>query len=229
VVSLERQSIVATLIDDLAGDLALAIERIDGHDAALQRQHLQKPGNRRDLVRLGVGRDLAEHQALLAAPGADHVQRRLGARRVERPAQHLAVDRDDALAGFRKARHEVLKATAKLVRLQRAEHSAERVVRGQAILQNKEFPKERLLLLGKIRHLHAALTAAQNRAERDHQQFLKIMPPGVAGARILHPRKATPKPVHPVHRKPLTSSPAESDSCPSARKFRLRFPWDFGL
>jgi hypothetical protein len=32
---------------------------------------------------------------LLAAPGRDHVQRRLFGSRIERPAQHLAVNGDD--------------------------------------------------------------------------------------------------------------------------------------
>ena len=35
-VALESQSIVAALIDDLAGDVALAVERVGGHDRALQ-------------------------------------------------------------------------------------------------------------------------------------------------------------------------------------------------
>jgi len=34
-VALQRQSVVATPIDDLLGDLALAVERVDGHDRAL--------------------------------------------------------------------------------------------------------------------------------------------------------------------------------------------------
>ena len=98
--------------------------RVHGRDAALQGQHLQKLGNRRDLVRLGIGCDLAWHQTLLAAPGADHVRSRFGARGVERSARDLTVNRDNALAGLGKARHEVLKAAPKLLRLQRAEHPA---------------------------------------------------------------------------------------------------------
>jgi hypothetical protein len=34
-VALQRQDVVATLIDDLLGDLTLAVERVDGHDRAL--------------------------------------------------------------------------------------------------------------------------------------------------------------------------------------------------
>src|SRR5271167_1404976 len=40
----------------------------------------------------------AKHQALFAAPRADHVQGRLSAGAIERPAQYFPVDRDNALA-----------------------------------------------------------------------------------------------------------------------------------
>jgi hypothetical protein len=73
-VSLQCQRVVATLIHDLLRDGALGVERVSGHDGAFQRQHFQQFRNRSDLVRLGVGGDLGQHQALLAAPGTDHVQ-----------------------------------------------------------------------------------------------------------------------------------------------------------
>ena len=74
-----------------------------------------------DLVRLGIGGDLAEHQSLLAAPGRDHVQCRLAAGFVERAAQHLAINCHDALARLGKAGHETLKAVAKLLRVKHPE------------------------------------------------------------------------------------------------------------
>ncbi len=49
-VLLQRQGIVAALIGDLGGDRALAVERVRGHDRALQRQHRQQFGHRGDLV-----------------------------------------------------------------------------------------------------------------------------------------------------------------------------------
>ena len=103
-VALQRQDIVAALIDDLLGDVALAVERVDGHDRALEREHLQQLRHRGDLVGLGVGGDLRQHQALLAAPGADHVQRRLAAGAIERAAQHLAVDCHNTLTLLGKLR-----------------------------------------------------------------------------------------------------------------------------
>ena len=98
-VAFQRQRIVAALIDDLLSDRTLAVERIGGHDRAFQRQHLQQLRHRGDLVRLGIRSNLRQHQPLFAAPGADHVQCRLAAGAIERAAQHLAVDRDNALTG----------------------------------------------------------------------------------------------------------------------------------
>ena len=96
-VSLQGQGIVAALFHDLFGDRALAIERVDGDDRPFQRQHLHKLGTAVisfDFTSVAIS---CHHQALLAAPGADHVQRRLAAGLVERTAQQLAVYRDNAL------------------------------------------------------------------------------------------------------------------------------------
>ena len=78
-VALQRQDIVSALTNDLLCDRALAVERVSGHDRALQRQHLQKLRHGGDLVRLRVGGDLRQHKALLTAPRTDHVQRRSAA------------------------------------------------------------------------------------------------------------------------------------------------------
>ena len=103
-VALQCQGIVAALLDDLLGDRALAVERIGGHDRAFQRQHGQQLRHRGDLVGFGVSGDLRQHQALLAAPGTDHVQRRFAAGAIEGAAQHLAIDRHNTLALLGKLR-----------------------------------------------------------------------------------------------------------------------------
>jgi hypothetical protein len=76
-ITFQRQHVVAALLDDLLGDLALAVERVHGNDAALERQHLRQSWYGGDLIGLSVGGDLRQHQAVLAAPGRDHVQRRV--------------------------------------------------------------------------------------------------------------------------------------------------------
>jgi hypothetical protein len=69
-VSFQGQHIVATLFHNLFGDRALAIQRIDGHNCPLQRQHFQQLRYGGNLVRFLVGGDLRQNQASLAAPGA---------------------------------------------------------------------------------------------------------------------------------------------------------------
>jgi hypothetical protein len=225
-VSFERQGIVATLIDDLLGDVALAVERVDGHDCVLESKQFQELGHCGDFVRVGVGGDLREHEALIAAPGADHVQGRLGAGRIERPTQHFAVDRDDALAGLGKARHELLEAGTELVGIKHTEHPTEGVVRWQASTQSQELAKKLFFLLGQVRHIHARLAAAQKRAQRNQQHLVQIMSPGIARARILKTCKAFRETLHPILLKALSRTAVESENADLARKFRMRFPWN---
>jgi hypothetical protein len=49
-VALEGEDVVAALRDDLFGGGPLAVEGIDGHDRALERQHLEQLGHGGDLV-----------------------------------------------------------------------------------------------------------------------------------------------------------------------------------
>jgi hypothetical protein len=97
---------------------------------------------------------------LLAAPGRDHVQRRLFGSRIERPAQHLAVNGDDTLAGFGEAGDEALEAGAELVGVE-AEQPAERVVTGRAALELQEAAKEVDLARGEFGHVDAVLAAVR--------------------------------------------------------------------
>src|SRR5437764_727097 len=45
-------AVIGLLVDDLLGDVALATHRVDGHDGALDRQHVEQLGNGDDFVRL---------------------------------------------------------------------------------------------------------------------------------------------------------------------------------
>src|SRR5918994_2301295 len=49
-VVLERENIVSLLVEDLARDGALAPHRVNGHDGAVDRQHVQQFRDRHDLV-----------------------------------------------------------------------------------------------------------------------------------------------------------------------------------
>jgi hypothetical protein len=151
--------------------IALTVERVDRNNGALQGKHFQQLRHGGDLIGLGIGGDLPQHHLLLAAPGADHVQRRLVAGPIERTAQHLAVDGDNALDGIGKPPHEALENRAELLGVKQAEQAAEGVVAGQAALQLEEAAQERLLRRREPRHVGRTLAAAQHGAQRDEQQF----------------------------------------------------------
>ena len=74
-VGLERQQIVAAAAHDGLGDGGLGSHGVDGDERALELQPFEQQRNGGDLVGFGVGRLLAEHQALARCPGRDHVQR----------------------------------------------------------------------------------------------------------------------------------------------------------
>jgi hypothetical protein len=97
----------------------------------LRVSSLEQFGHRRNLVGLGIGGDLRQHQPLLRAPGTDHVQGRLAAGAIKRSAQHLAVDGHYALQLLGKLCHKPLKAIAKLIGVEIAKQTAESVVAGK--------------------------------------------------------------------------------------------------
>lgn len=157
----------------------MAIQRVGGDDPALQRQHPQQLDDSCALFGFGGRGDLSKDQPGIATPGADHVQRRPTVRRVDWPAQNFAVDGDDARAGLAEPRHESLKACAELVGIELAKYAAEGVVARDSVLKLQEVTEEFLLGFGKYRHVDRGLAARQHRARRYHQNFPKIVAPGI--------------------------------------------------
>jgi len=206
----------------------LAVERVGGDDAPLERQQVQQLRHRRDLVGLAVDRKLTQQQPLVRRPGMDHVQRRLACGPVEGAPQCFAVNRHHALQGFGKALHEAGEAGLKRRGVEKPEHPAEGVVARDAVPQTQELPQERRLDLAKQRHVRTVLAAGQHGAERDQQQFMQVMAGvilprvndlGKAGDELFHGRASTLNPTfrgQPRHsRQPSPStvicdSPAQS-------------------
>ena len=59
-VAFQRQNVVGALLDNLGGYGALAVERVGGDDAALQRKQFQQLRHGGDLVGLLIHRQLAK-------------------------------------------------------------------------------------------------------------------------------------------------------------------------
>jgi len=78
-----------------------------------------------------------------------------------------------------------LKGVTEPDRIEQPEQSAEGVVAGQTVLQLEKAAQEPFLGLRKSLHGNRTLTAAQHRAERNDQEFVEVVQPGIAGARVL--------------------------------------------
>jgi hypothetical protein len=76
-IAFEGEDVIGLLLDDLLGDVALAAHGIDGHDGALDLQHIEKRRNGDDLVRFVLDLDLAEHQTLARRECGHHMDRGL--------------------------------------------------------------------------------------------------------------------------------------------------------
>lgn len=92
------------------------------------------------------------------------MQWRLAADMIERAAQHLAADGDNALDSFGEPCHEPLEDGAKRFGGEQAEQPTEGVVAGNTVLEPQEATQERLLRRCGRRHVRGTLTATQNRA-----------------------------------------------------------------
>ena len=193
---LERGHIVALLVNDLPGDGALVAHGVDGDDAAFDVQYGEKLGDHRDLIGLGVGRQLPEDKPLFGTSGADPVQRRFAAGLVEGAAHGLAVDGDHAFARLGQARHEGLEAGPEGARIEQPEQPAEGIMTRWAVLQGQEPPQKIILLLGQIRHVRAPLAPAQERVQHDHQYLQEVMLLRITGPGIFEFPETCRKPFH---------------------------------
>src|SRR3954452_15357759 len=89
-----RDQVVRALSLDGVGDRGLAAHGVEGDEGSGEGQALEQQRDGGDLIRLGVGGFLPEHQALPGRPGGDKMQRLAALAAVVRAPRSLAVDGD---------------------------------------------------------------------------------------------------------------------------------------
>lgn len=188
VVVLHAQHVVGTSLTDGACDLGLRAHRIDGDDAALDVEHLEQFGDRRDLVGLLRRRRLAQHHAHVGRKRADQMQRRR--RRLARGASaRLAIDGDDLV--FAHCRNDAADPGAKglfeLLRIEQREHALEGVGRGHAVVEPQKTPQPRYFCAPPLRDLLEVVGAAEHRAHRHGEQLAQAVPRLLRVAPVLEP------------------------------------------
>src|SRR3954447_4001825 len=175
-IGLEDQQIIRVPVQDPASDRLLAAHGIQRHDAVLQGERLEQRRDRGDLVRLAIDLTLAEHQALLAGPGANQVQRPLRSAAVKGAAQRLAVDRYDlAMEDLGKGLGPSAEADLEGIRVDQHEDAPEGVVRGNAMGQGQEGLQPAQLVAAVERDVVPALGARDHRAHRNDQDINQPM------------------------------------------------------
>jgi hypothetical protein len=174
---LDRQHVVAAALDDPAGDLPLAPDRIKGDHRTLEVHQIQQPGDGGDLVALVLYRHLGEGHAILALADqrADQVDRTAGVPSVQKtPANALAVNgHQPAPRRLHQRRHPGHEASLEGLGVQQREDAVEGVVRGNPVGQLQERRKPLGLGTPEQFHLTPALGPADHRHYRDHDHVRK--------------------------------------------------------
>jgi hypothetical protein len=114
--------------------------------------------------------DLPEHEALARCEGRNHMDRRIRAFLLVRPARRLAIDGDD-IGRHTGQRRQSRKATLELLSVERRQNIAEMIVRRRSVA---EWPPRHVPGLGLPRPESAGALFIRNR------RHLPIAPPYVA-------------------------------------------------
>jgi hypothetical protein len=96
--ALQGQNVIGLFVDDLAGEVALASDGVDGDDGALDRRHVEEGWNGNDLVRCATHPGLRQDEALSRREGRHHKDRALAALAPGAP-RGLSIDGDDLRCG----------------------------------------------------------------------------------------------------------------------------------
>ena len=137
-----REQIVRALGLDGLGDLGLAAHGIDGDQGSGEGQALEQQRDGGNLIRLGVGGFLPQHQALTSRPGGDEMQRLAALAAVVRAPRSLAVNGDHVGLGLAQTLDPGHKAGLEQRRVERVDDVVEGVVGGKAIFERQEPAQE---------------------------------------------------------------------------------------
>lgn len=106
-IALQGQDVIGFLFDDRCRNIFLCSHSIDCDNGSVQRQTVQKLWNGGDFVAFAVNRPVPKDHAAVVSYGIQNMQGAFGFSVLSRPAQCLAVNRDDApSAPLRRPGHE---------------------------------------------------------------------------------------------------------------------------
>jgi hypothetical protein len=152
-IALQRENATGFFLDDFFGDVALTTHRVDRHDRALDRHHVEQRRDGDDLVRLLVDLHLAQRDASPRREGGDDVDRLIRTLLLIRAPRRLGIDRDDL--GWRVCQRRDPGHEAKLegTGIERGEDIAEMIMGGRTVHIGPKPPQQFDLALAKPRYV----------------------------------------------------------------------------
>ena len=186
VMVLQRQEVIASLVQDLCRHRGLASHGINGHHTAVDGQQLPKSWNRGDLIRLAVRLQLANDEtAVLRTPSRQHVQGGGCRGSVKRCPHRFAVERDNGPMGQRcDGAGPGQKAGLKALRIEAGKDAANGIMRGNAVGQGQESLEPMAFTLAKEFHILKSFAARQKRTHGNDQDIKEVVLLGSLDARV---------------------------------------------
>jgi hypothetical protein len=138
-IAFERENIIGFLRRDFRGNSLLCSHGIDRYNRALDRQHVQKLGDRLDLVAFPIDGALPDDQPCLAGISREKMQRPAPVRGFFGAAQRFAVNRYHATRDFLQRSNSRCEAFFQNLRLRQPENLAEGLRMGNAGLVGQKL------------------------------------------------------------------------------------------
>src|SRR6266446_1838726 len=155
------------------------MNRVGRHDAAFERYAFEQFDCGLGLAAF-AGFGLSEGHAQGHAPHRHHHGRHVSTALLVGTLEALAVDCQDGSASTRTERlakrlHKAGKRILQRDRIEHAQHPAERIMAGNAVLEFKDSPKKISLLDTELCYLDARFRPAKHSSKSDEQHFAQVM------------------------------------------------------
>jgi hypothetical protein len=164
-IAFESEDVISLLVHDFLRNLALAANRLDGDDGALDCHHVEECRNGDDLVGLFRDFDLSEHEALTRRKCRHHVDRGFGASLLVGAAQRLAIDGNHIGRRAGQRSHPGHEALLELVGVESGKNVAELIVRGRTVAKRPKPAQKAEFLLAKQGNIDERFRSAQYREQ----------------------------------------------------------------
>ena len=176
-IRVQRQHVVAFAVTNLRRNGGLTAHGIECDRTAAQVKQVKQLGDRRNLIRLVVHRNVPQHQAVFCSPGADEVQRGFPVGAVVTAAMGLPVNRNDIRSYRLDGLDPLQKALLKLIGVDAGKDAAKRIVGRNTVGKFQKRLQPGLFARAKLRNTNPIIRTtdyATNGDDHDIEQRMLL-------------------------------------------------------